>query len=276
MKKTLFMIFFLMIAFVFVNGCDLSVDGTQSSSAARAPVWNITEWSTGKAGNWFYSFYTDTQGASMRIIPMYNSYLASCSAGNMVCGIGSEKGSEIRVVRYKADEFEVTGGNNTVAYLCLYGWAKHPRDTRFFMIEYYIVEAHGSGGAPDQTTQNADDTIDYGIHEIDGADYHVWASKRHDKPFAYDWDGDGQDDTGDFWQYWSVRVDQRTEGVIKFKKHVDKWRELGMLINRINSNYQIMATEGFGCTVNSDVNIINWTVQQKAGRATIRRFRRRR
>ena len=55
-----------------------------------------------------------------------------------------------------------------------------------------------------------------------------------------------------------MRESPRTSGTINFRKHITAWRSVGMKIDRFEYLYQIMATEGFNTTVNSNVTIENW------------------
>lgn len=100
-------------------------------------------------------------------------------------------------------EYEITKGD--VSYLCVYGWTEDP------MIEFYVIESYG----------NYKPGTDFkGRIEVDGGVYDVYEATRVEQPSIQG--------TKTFRQYFSIRVDKRTEGTISMAEHFKAWEELGM------------------------------------------------
>ena len=153
--------------------------------------------------------------------------------GNLVVGKGWRTGAADRHVGYRAAVFE-PGSNG---YLTLYGWSTDP------LIEYYVVDGWGSGFTPPGPEATVLGTV-----ESDGGTYRLYRTQRVNKPSIRG--------TQTFYQYWSVRTEQRAQGAdntITFANHVAAWRSHGLELGTMN--YPVMATEGFGSTGRSDVTL---------------------
>ena len=121
-------------------------------------------------------------------------------------------------VTYNAD---FHGQGNT--YLCIYGWTKNP------MVEYYIVETYGEwkppGGQGYKGTLTAND-----------GEYEIYSCMHQGPSIEKDWDN--------FPQYWSVRRNGRTSGVIDIDKHFAAWEAAGM---KMGGLYEVaLNCEGYG------------------------------
>lgn len=93
------------------------------------------------------------------------------------------------------------------SYMCVYGWTKEP------LVEYYIVDSWGSWRPPGDEGYLGEATID-------GAVYDIYKTVRVDQPSIVG--------NTTFDQYWSVRKDKRTEGVINVASHFAAWEEKGL------------------------------------------------
>lgn len=105
------------------------------------------------------------------------------------------------------------------SYLAVYGWMLDPR------IEYYIVENHGTYD-PNVAIQNL------GTATCDGSEYDIGIVVRISP---------GLDPR--LYQYWSIRREKRSEGVVTTGCHFDAWRDAGLEFGR--HHFQIVATEGY-------------------------------
>lgn len=92
-------------------------------------------------------------------------------------------------------------------------------------IEYYIVENYGTY-SPTAAIRHL------GTTTCDGSDYDIGTVVRYHpgvEPPLY--------------QYWSVRRQKRSEGVVSTGCHFDAWRDAGLEFGR--HHFQIFATEGY-------------------------------
>ncbi|MCL1806709.1 MAG: glycoside hydrolase family 11 protein [Oscillospiraceae bacterium] len=106
------------------------------------------------------------------------------------------------ILEYGADHTIIKGD---VSYLTVYGWTQNP------LIEYYIVENHGS---------YRPGKVHEGTIQVDGATYEVYTAIRDEKPSI--------EGTKTFLQIFSIRADKRTEGTINVSEHFKAWEELGL------------------------------------------------
>jgi endo-1,4-beta-xylanase len=119
---------------------------------------------------------------------------------------------------------------NGNSYMCVYGWTRNP------LIEYYIVDSWGSWrppGAPSSGTIN-----------VDGGTYDIYTTDRINQPSI--------DGTATFKQFWSVRQQKKTQGVISVNKHFEAWTQKGM---RLGLMYEASLTiEGYQSSGSATVN----------------------
>jgi endo-1,4-beta-xylanase len=190
---------------------------------------------TGTHDGYFYTAWRDSSSACMTFgeAGRYAVTWDLRPRGNMVVGTGWATGSPTRRVGYRADAFE-PGANG---YLALYGWSTGP------LIEYYVVDNWGADFTPP-----GEGAAVLGTVESDGGTYRIYRTRRAEKPSIRG--------TQSFYQYWSVRTQQRPQGgdnTITFANHVAAWRAHGLELGTMD--YQVLATEGFGSSGRADVTV---------------------
>lgn len=59
-----------------------------------------------------------------------------------------------------------------------------------------------------------------------------------------------------YMQWWSIRQQKRSSGIVTTKNHYDKYNALGMKFDPAkDANYQIVSTEGYQSTGSSDITV---------------------
>jgi endo-1,4-beta-xylanase len=198
-------------------------------AAPNAQQGNVTVTTNqeGTHNGFFYTFWAEASGGTMVLGPAGNYTLNwNTAARNIVVGKGWNPGSN-RTVNYSG-----TWNCNGNCYLALYGWTRNP------LIEYYVVENFGNYNPSTGATR-------LGSVTTDGSTYDIYRTQRVNQPSI--------DGTQTFYQYWSVRQQKRTGGTITVANHFNAWASLGL--NLGNHYYQVMASEGYQSSGNSNITV---------------------
>lgn len=189
---------------------------------------------TGTHNGYYWSFWTEGGGTASMTLGAAGNYSTTWSSiQNFTAGKGWKTGTRDRVVC-----FEGTYNGGTNGFLAVYGWTKDP------LIEYYVVESHGQWDPPGNTA----DIKNVGSFFSDGDTYDVYQSQRVNKPSIIG--------NATFYQFWSVRRTKRSSGTVTFKNHVDQWEKSGLKLGT-TWDYQIMETEGYGSSGNSNITVLD-------------------
>ncbi len=127
---------------------------------------------------------------------------------NILFRKGIRPGSRDLIVEYKAD-YNPQGNS----YLSIYGWFENP------LVEYYIIESWGTWKPPGGSKKSS--------FENDEGKYDIYQNSRT---------GPSIKGNTTFQQYWSVRSQKRTSGIITVGDHFKAWEAAGM---KIGSFYEV-------------------------------------
>lgn len=173
----------------------------------------------------YYSFWTNGGGSVSMNLNGGGSYSVNWSnCGDFTCGKGWQTGSG-HTITYSGSYSNSGGGA-----IGIYGWTTNP------LIEYYICDSWN------QVTYNA---TQVGTVYSDGSNYTIYKHQQVNQPSIQG--------TSTFWQYISVRNQQRVGGTITIQNHFNAWRNAGL--NLGSMNYQILLTEGWNGSGSANVTV---------------------
>lgn len=201
--------------------------GIFAMTAAAADTNYTQNWNNAKSGS---VSYTNGSGGNFSLTWSSNSG----SGYNLVCGKGWSTGNASRKISYNAGTFKQTGTSGC-SYLSLYGWTTNS------LIEYYVMDSWVNYKPAEGTK--------LGTVSSDGGTYDVWKHQQVNQPSI--------SGTQTFWQIFSLRQSQRTQGAnntITFANHVNGWKNLGFSLGS-GWNYQMIAVEGYESSGQANVTV---------------------
>ena len=185
----------------------------------------LTSNSTGQHCGYTYEYWKD-QGTGTLVLKPDGFSVEWSNINNLLGRKGVRPGSADLVVTFEAN-YQPNGNS----YLSIYGWTKNP------LVEYYIVDSWGSWRPPGGGAK--------GTVTSDGGSYDIYQTQRVNQPSI--------EGTKTFAQYWSVRKEKRTSGVITVGNHFSAWEAAGM---NMGSMYEVsMNVEGYQSSGKADVKM---------------------
>lgn len=201
-----------------LSSCRILLLCTVGLLATLTNAQTITNNAEGYHDGFFYSFWSEGGGTATFTFKDNGRYASSWTdIQNWVGGKGWKPGGR-KTVKYSGS-YNAKG----TSYLALYGWTKNP------LVEYYIVENWVDYNPSTGSTR-------LGTINSDGGTYDIYRTKRENKPSIIG--------NATFYQYWSIRRDKRSSGVITSGNHFDAWARSGLQLG--DFDYMVMGTEGFG------------------------------
>lgn len=192
----------------------------------------ITENRTGQIDGYSYELWKDTGNTKMTLLGGGKFSCEWNNINNILCRIGkkwdcTKTWDQLGTISVAYNVDYRPNGNS---YMCVYGWTRSP------LIEYYIVDSWGSWRPPGSNSM--------GTINVDGGTYDIYVTDRINQPSI--------DGTTTFKQFWSVRTQKKTSGVISVSKHFEAWTSKGLNLGLM---YEASLTiEGYQSSGSATVN----------------------
>ena len=192
----------------------------------------ITENKTGQIDGYSYELWKDNGQTSMTLLGGGKFSCQWSNINNALFRIGkkwdcTKTWQQLGSITVAYDVDYQPSGNS---YMCVYGWTRNP------LIEYYIVDSWGTWRPPGSPSM--------GTIYVDGGTYDIYTTDRIGQPSI--------DGTATFKQFWSVRTEKKTKGVISVDKHFSAWTEKNM---KLGLMYEASLTiEGYQSSGKATVN----------------------
>jgi endo-1,4-beta-xylanase len=134
-----------------------------------------------------------------------------------------------------------------ISFLCVYGWFRNSPTDPDPLVEYYIVDNWGPVNRPPGSWANA---THKGQLNVDGGTYDLYVSERVMQPSI--------NGNRTFYQYWSVRTERRTGGMVFVSEHFNKWEASQMPIAHL---YEVaLCVEGFNSSGTAEITKHEMTI----------------
>ncbi|TYQ17804.1 UNVERIFIED_CONTAM: endo-1,4-beta-xylanase [Acetivibrio alkalicellulosi] len=199
---------------------------------ANVHAQTVTRNSIGTHGGYDYEFWVDNGTGTMTLNPE-GAFSCEWSNINNILFRKGRKFNETQTHQQIGNitvEYGVDYNPNGNSYLCVYGWTVDP------LVEYYIVDSWGSWRPPGATSK--------GRITVDGGTYDIYETTRTQQPSIKG--------TATFQQYWSVRTQKKTSGIISVSQHFNAWESMGMPMGKM---YEVALTiEGYQSSGSADVH----------------------
>jgi endo-1,4-beta-xylanase len=127
------------------------------------------------------------------------------------------------------------------SYLCVYGWTTKP------LVEFYIVEKYNNYD-PSTGTSNL------GNVTLDGSSYKLCSKQVNGQPSI-------EGDNSNFTQFWSVRQNARTSGVITISDHFKAWESKNLKLGKMHEIS--FCVEGYSCSGSATVTKNVLTIEKE-------------
>ena len=192
----------------------------------------ITENKTGQIDGYSYELWKDYGTTSMTLLGGGKFSCSWSNIGNALFRIGkkwdcTKTWQQLGTISVAYNVDYRPNGNS---YMCVYGWTRSP------LIEYYIVDSWGSWRPPGSNSM--------GTINVDGGTYDIYVTDRINQPSI--------DGNTTFKQFWSVRTQKKTSGVISVSKHFEAWTSKGLNLGLM---YEASLTiEGYQSSGSATVN----------------------
>ena len=171
----------------------------------------ITSNMRGEYEGFDFEFWSQTGSGGSMILYGGGTFTGIWDGENLLFRMGKRLGSEKTYDEYGEISLDYGAEHNIlrgdVSYLCVYGWTEDP------LVEFYIIENHGSYKPPGGKGF-------VGSYELDGSVYELYVDTRVEQPSIQG--------TQTFEQYFAVRSDLRTKGIISVSEHFTEWENLGL------------------------------------------------
>ncbi len=200
----------------------------------------ITSNTTGKLDDFDYELWKDYGDTTSMTLNGGGTF--SCAWGNDVNNVLFKMGKKYNskqtwhsigdiIIEY-ACNYQPNGNS----YLAVYGWNTDP------LIEYYIIDSWGTWKPPGISAK--------GAVTIDGGVYDIYQNTRYNMPSI--------NGPATFQQYYSVRREKRTSGIIHVSEHFRAWESMGM---KAGDLYEVsLLVEGYQSNGTAEVTKMKYDV----------------
>ena len=218
--------------FTFGSGGSQQPGDPSGPTQPSEPSRTLTRNEIGTHGGYDFEYWVDSGNGTM-VLNAGGAFSCEWSNINNILFRKGKKFDQTKThqqlgeisIRYGVDYYP--NGNS---YLCVYGWTIDP------LVEYYIIESWGNWRPPGAQSK--------GRINVDGGTYDIYETTRVQQPSIIG--------TATFQQYWSVRTEKKTSGVVSVSEHFKAWERMGMKMGKM---YEVALTiEGYQSSGRANVH----------------------